>query len=143
MIIWSNSYIMNTPSITIGVYDFLEWVVGFNALEEAKGLDPMGMASNIGPLGNTSSSYFKSLGIKVSCLFSSCWCMSSTPLGCSTHTLGCIIHVTTMSSTSLSSSIRSLAWSSILMAPHSWTCACATTTSSLLSNSVGGDTIQL
>ena len=49
--IWSNSYIMSMLSIIIVVYDFLEWVVGFKALEEAEGLDPTGTTSNVGPVG--------------------------------------------------------------------------------------------
>lgn len=63
---------MNMLSIIVGVYVFLEWVVGFKALEEAKGLDPMGTTSNVGPSSNNSFSYFISLSIKATCLFASC-----------------------------------------------------------------------
>ena len=85
---------MKLISTTIGAYDFLEWVAGFEAMEEVEGLDPTGMTSKVGPSDNTSFSYFSSLIIKVTFLFPSCWCMPFDLLGLSTQTLGCITPVT-------------------------------------------------
>ena len=63
---------MNMLSIIVVVYDFLERVVGFKALEAVEGLDPMGTNSNIGPSSHICSLYFSSLSIKFDCLFACC-----------------------------------------------------------------------
>lgn len=96
ILIWSNIYIMNMLWTIVGICSFLEWVTGFEALEEEEGLDPTWTTSNIGPLGNTYSSYFSSLSIKITCLFCFCWCMPSSLLCCLTHTLGRIIPITSL-----------------------------------------------
>lgn len=94
MLIWPNTYIINMLSITVVVYDLLEWVIGSKALEKLEGLDPTRMTSNVGPPCNTSSSYFSSLSIRTSCLHVSLWCMPSALLGFSTQYPRVILPVT-------------------------------------------------
>lgn len=94
MLIWYNIYILNMLWTTASIYAFLEWVVGFEALEEVEGLDLTRTSSNVGPSHTISSSYFSSLSIRTACFLASCWCMPYDLLGFSTQTPGCNIPVT-------------------------------------------------
>lgn len=94
MLIQPNTYIMNMISIIAVIHAFLEWVTSFKALEEAEGLNPTGTTSNVGSLGNTSSSYFSSLSIRIACLCVSLCSMPSTLLGFSAQDPRVILPVT-------------------------------------------------